>query len=391
MNWIERSLRNVIQETVETRPALMLTGARQTGKSSLLRKTYSEANYVTLDNVTQAQFAEENPEAFLSKCSEQTILDEIQYAPSLFRYLKILIDSERSKYGRWIITGSQRFNLMQDLSESLAGRAGILHLETLSAHEIRHSDYFSKGELEDYLWKGGYPELWSTPSVNQVLFFESYLQTYLERDLRQIINVKNLRDFQRCVLACATRVGSLLNYSDIGSDIGLSVPTIKNWISALEASGLIYLLPGYYRNVGQRLIKAPKLYFADHGLLCHLLGIRDFDDWLRHPRKGAIWENVVFSELVKNRLATVGKELFYYRDKNGLEMDFLIDNGNSVELIEAKASEQPDQQKVNFKKIETLFDLKVNNTIMCRVPEEGDIRLKSMRLVNPLLTDIEII
>ena len=183
-----------------------------------------------------------NLEYFLKSLEKQTILDEVQYVPEIFRELKVVIDNERSRYGKWLLTGSQVFELSKNISESLAGRITLLHLETLSANEIRNSD---AGELKNYLWKGGYPELWSNPDLDHSEFFESYIKTYVERDLRSIVDVKNLSDFRKFFIILAARAGQLINYRDISKEVGVSDVTIKNWLSALQICGLIYLLPPY--------------------------------------------------------------------------------------------------------------------------------------------------
>ena len=368
-----------------TRPAILLTGARQTGKTSLLKHLFREAEQITFDRVQHAQAAEENPQRFLQQRSGQSILDEIQYVPSLFRELKIAIDNNRNEFGKWLLTGSQRFSLMQNVTESLAGRVVVFHLETLSAQELKNSSQISDTELENYIWKGGYPELWANPNIDATLFFDSYVQTYLERDVRAIINVANLRDFQRFLIACASRAGGLVNYSDLSRDVGISPNTAKAWMSVLETSGVIYLLSPYYRNLGKRLAKAPKLYFADHGLLSHLISVRDLKTWGNHIQKGALWENLVFSELIKVRGIKPGLNLFYYRDQNSVEIDFIIDDQNTIELIEAKAGENVSREKLNFWKVAPLFSKQqVTNTVYCSVPEEKAIWLDDYKIQNPL-------
>src|SRR6056297_1939086 len=340
--WINRLLRKQIETACFSRPAILVTGARQTGKSSLLQRMLPEANYVSLDRVVVAAEAEENPNRFLDRLQGPTIIDEVQYAPSLFRELKIRIDENRNDYGRWILTGSQRIQLMQEVSESLAGRISIFQLETLSALELRNSSAFLSSAIEDSLWAGGYPELWANSRIDRDLFYSDYVQTYLERDLKLLIQVSNLRDFQRFIQICATRTGQLLNYSDMAKDVGVSAGTIKSWIGALETSGVIYLLPPFFANIGKRLVKAPKMFFADTGLLCHLLNLQDSSACLNSPLLGHIWENFVLSEIIKTLPAKVGRNLFFYRDQNGVEMDFMLETGGKLHLIEAKSAERVD-------------------------------------------------
>ena len=288
--WVERGISESLVNAVKSRPAILLTGPRQTGKSSLLQKLFPETEYITFDHLREVEAAKESPEFFLNRFKDPVILDEIQYVPEVFRELKIVIDRDRSSYGRWIMTGSQQFVLMEQVSESLAGRIALLHLETLGAEELRNKKALN---ITDYLWKGGYPELWSNPALDVGDFFESYIRTYVERDLKTIIDVKNLNDFRRFVRIAASRAGQLLNYTGLSADVGVSDVTIKKWVHALEISGLVYLLPPYYANIGKRLIKSPKIYFADHGLLCYLLGIENDSDWFAHTHKGNLWENLV--------------------------------------------------------------------------------------------------
>ncbi len=383
--WIPRYLEKKIAEVVLSRPAMLLTGIRQAGKSALLKKMYPEALYVTLDRVMTAASSEENPHAFLEQFKEEAcvVLDEIQYAPSLFRELKIRIDENRAIYGKWLLTGSQKFSLMKNASESLAGRISILELETLSTHELRQSGYFQ--ELDDILWKGGFPETWAGRNIDTALFFEDYIQTYLEKDLRAILQVTSLRDFQRFIRACAARTGQLLNLTDIAKDIGVSSNTIKSWINSLETSGIIFLLQPYSSNIGKRLVKAPKIFFSDQGLLCSLLNIHSLNDVRGHIYEGRIWENFVFTEILKTAGIRPSKNLFFYRDQNMVEIDFLIELDNKIFLIEAKSAEIVSGSKLNFNKIKNLFrDVKTECFLASRIGENGLLELKDYRIYNPL-------
>ncbi|MCA1794926.1 MAG: DUF4143 domain-containing protein [Desulfobacteraceae bacterium] len=263
---------------------------------TLLQHMFPDTSYITFDYLQQVEAAKEAPEQFLSLFQDAVILDEIQYVPELFRELKIVIDSHRGRYGRWIMSGSQQFSLMVPVSEGLAGRIALLRLETLSAMELRRSQ---APDPDRFLYRGGYPELWANKHLTMTDYFESYVRTYVERDLKTIIDVKNLSDFRRFFRVAATRAGQLLNYRGLAADVGVSDVTIKNWIHALEISGLIYLLPPFHANIGKRLVKSPKLYFGDHGLLCHLLGIDSDGQWHDHPHKGSLWENLVMMELIK--------------------------------------------------------------------------------------------
>ena len=346
--WIERRNTDKIEEAVKTRPVVLLTGVRQVGKSSLLKKLFADAEYITLDKILLAREAEENPSQFLNRFEKQVIIDEIQYASSLFRDLKIKVDEERNLKGKWILTGSQQFVLMQQVSESLAGRIRILNLGSLSATELNQANLLNN--KWDFLWKGGFPEIWAD-NLNASDFFNDYIQTYLERDLKQVLNVANLRDFRRFLSLLALRVGQLVNFSEISKEIGIAVNTVKSWVNALEVSGLIILLPPYYNNLGKRIIKTPKLYFCDNGLVASLLNINSLEALNNSLHFGNIWENLVFTEFLKEGFIA-GKNIFFFRDQNGVEIDFIIEKDGKILLVEAKTSERPDPRKLNFNKIE---------------------------------------
>lgn len=378
--WIERLHTNKLLDAVNNRPVILLTGVRQVGKSSLLTKVFSNAEYVTLDKVILAQEAEENPSKFLDRFHEQVIIDEIQYAPSLFRELKIRVDNNRTKKGKWILTGSQQFVLMNAVSESLAGRVRILQMGSLSAKELNNTSLIKI--KDDLLWKGGFPEIWAE-DLNVHEYFEDYIQTYIERDLKQLINVTNLFDFRRFVSLLALRTGQLLNYSELAKDVGTAVNTIKSWVNVLETSGIISLLPPYYNNLGKRLIKSPKVYFCDTGLVSTLLNIHSLETLEKSPHLGNIWENFVLAEFIKYGSAP-GKNIFYFRDKNGVEIDFILEQNGKTFLIEAKHSERPNPLKLNFKKVAPLFNKDIGCVLACNIQEKGIFQLKDYAVYNPL-------
>lgn len=385
--WINRSITGKVRKTADSRPAILLTGARQTGKTSLLKREFPDAEYITFDHIIHISAAKEATEYFIRQFNAQIILDEIQYVPEIFHELKVQIDNDREHYGKWILTGSQQFELMQHISESLAGRMSIMHLETLSAAELRLSQI--KG-YRNHLWKGGYPEIWSNPELDLSDFFESYIRTYIERDLKEIIDVKNLNDFRRFIRVLASRAGQLLNYKNISADTGISDVTVKKWIHALQVGGIIYLLPPYYANIGKRMIKAPKLYFRDHGLLCHFLGIENEIDWSDHIHKGNLWENFVMMELLKNNNLIPGQNFFFYRDQNGVEIDFIIEKQRVLYFIEAKVGENIDKRKLNFNKVLPLFSKKSKTEAILaqNIKENTVIQLNGFNCYNPLLTSL---
>jgi predicted AAA+ superfamily ATPase len=269
---------------------------------------------------------------------------------------------------------------MQHASESLAGMIRILNLGTLNAPELNRTNLLSN--KRDLLWKGGFPELWAENLVPKD-FFDVYKQTYLERDLRQILNVTNLRDFRRFLSVLAIRTGQLLNYSEISKEVGVAVNTIKAWVSALETSGVIILLPPYYNNLGKRIIKAPKLYFCDNGLISSLLNIDSLEALENSMYMGSLWENFVFSEYLKEGFIA-GKNIFFFRDSNGKEIDSIIEKEGATFLIEAKHTERPKPDKLHMNSIARHFDTKVNSLVACNVEESGLISLRDFSIYNPL-------
>jgi predicted AAA+ superfamily ATPase len=334
---------------------MIVTGARQVGKTTLLRQAFHEATYVTFDNLLNVESARDAPGAFLSRFTGPVILDEIQYVPSLFSALKERIDADRDNVGRWLLIGSQRFDLMKNVSESLAGRIAIFHLESLSALELRQNDSIHPEDFALVHLRGGYPELWKSPAIDRAAWFEDYVRTYIERDLQELVQVKDLIAFRRFLGILAARAGELVNYSNMGLACGVSNNTIKNWLSALEVSGVVYIVPPFFSNLEKRLVKSPKIFFADTGLLSALLGIASESQFLARSSTGHIWENFVFCELVKNGSGVPGKNLFFFRDHAGVELDFVIDSPELLTLVEAKYSERIRPERLAFDRVAAAF------------------------------------
>jgi predicted AAA+ superfamily ATPase len=337
--WIPRTIESRLLRSAKTRPALVLTGARQTGKTSTLLRLFPEHHFVTLDLPSEAEQAEKEPDGFLRRHPPPVIIDEVQYAPGLFRHLKSRVDAARARYGQFLLTGSQKFTLMKNVSESLAGRADIVELETLSFSEIRGA--LPKVAIEEAIVRGGFPELYANLDIDPVAFYNSYLATYLERDVRSLAEVGNLRDFERFLRACALRSANLLNKADLARDVGISPSTANRWLSMLEGSGQVVLLEPWFSNRTKSIVKSPKLYLADTGLLCALLNIRSEEALRQSPAVGALWETFVFAQLRdrERRAGRVGS-LFFWRDRTR-EVDFLLDVAGRVELFEAKWTELP--------------------------------------------------
>lgn len=337
--WIPRRLEPRLRQLAATRPAVVITGARQTGKTALVRHLFPEHAYVSLDLPSEAAQAEGDPEAFLARHREPLIIDEVQYAPALFRHLKLQIDRERERCGRFLLTGSQPFVLMRDVADSLAGRAAIVSLEGLSLAEIRQVD--PQVAIEEVLLRGGFPELWAQRRIDPAEFHASYGATYLERDLRSLLQVSNLHDFERFLRACALRSAQLLNRAELARDVGISGSTAAIWLSLLVRSGLVSLVEPWFGNATRRLTKSPKLYLADTGLQCWLLGIGSGDDLLRSPLRGAIWETAVLAELRRElALRPLAARLAFWRDRSR-EVDVLLEQGGRFWLADAKWSANP--------------------------------------------------
>ena len=338
--WIPRAVEPRLERSARTRPVIVLTGARQTGKTSTFLRLFPKHSFVSLDLPTEAEQAEKEPRAFLQRHPPPVIIDEVQYAPGLFRHLKAEVDAHRTRNGQFLLTGSQKFTLMKNVSESLAGRADIVELETLSLSEIRAA-LLDTG-IETAIVRGGFPELYANPDIDLIAFYNSYLATYLERDVRLLTNVGSLRDFERFVRACALRSANLLNKADLARDVGIAPSTASHWLSMLEASGQIVLLEPWFSNRTKSIVKSPKLYFADTGLLCALLNIRSENALRQSPAIGAIWETFVFAQL-RDRERHAGRvsSLFFWRDRTR-EVDFVVDAGGRMELYEAKWTEVPD-------------------------------------------------
>lgn len=329
MAYLPRQLGPVLIRATRAFPALVLTGPRRAGKTTLLRRLFPNADYRLLEDPAVVAAARADPSGFLDGLRLPVILDEIQNAPELLNFIRARIDQGRKRHGQWLLTGSQDFALMSGVTESMAGRAAVLQLLPLSTLE---SDKVT-------VFRGGYPEALARPR-DAALWFQSYVQTYLERDVRQISQIRDLSVFRRFLALTASRCGQLLNKTDLAAPLGVSVPTISQWIGILETTGQVILVPPYYANFGKRLIKSPKLYFTDAGLACHLLGLETQRDLERSPFLGPLFEGFVAAEIVKQQINRgMRRELYYFRDQRGLEVDFLLPvRGRKLVLLEAKAA-----------------------------------------------------
>jgi predicted AAA+ superfamily ATPase len=316
-------------------PVLAITGPRQSGKTTLARTLFADKPYVSLEDPEERSFADTDPRGFLARFPQGAILDEVQRCPNLFSYLQAVVDT-RKRMGEFILTGSQQFGLMSNISQSLAGRVGLLQLLPFSLAELKVGGLLP-ATLDETMLRGCYPPLYDRP-VAAGDWFPNYVTTYLERDVRQLLAVRDLSLFQRFLKMCAARSGQLLNLSALAADCGISHVTAREWMTVLEASYIVYLLRPHHQNFGKRLVKMPKLYFLDTGLMAYLLGIRDADTLSTHASRGALFETLVVSEWVKRQFnAGQVAELYFWRDSAGHEVDLLIPQGKQFMPVEIKS------------------------------------------------------
>lgn len=333
---IQRTIATKVLQYIQQYPVVTITGPRQSGKTTLCRMLFPDRPYASLESIEERHFAVSDPKGFLARFPDGAVLDEIQRTPELLSYIQVIVD-ESQRTCQFIITGSQNFELLNTISQSLAGRTALARLLPLSLTEVATMQ--SIDSIDELLYKGFYPRIYDK-NLNPTEALSFYFNTYVERDLRLLINVKDLSRFEIFLKLCAARCGQVINLSSLGNDCGVNHNTIKSWLSILEASYIIKLLPPFYNNQGKRLIKAPKLYFIDPGLAAFLLGIQKVEHMSAHPLRGALFENLVISELLKNRFNR-GKtdNLYYLRDSKGHEVDVLLDYGSYVDMIEIKSSQ----------------------------------------------------
>ena len=397
--YINRSIENLIKETAKHFPVVMLCGARQIGKTTLLQKICEEVpdvTFVTLDHPRLRALAKEDPELFLNQYKTPLVIDEIQYATELLSFIKMRVDADDTP-GQYYLTGSQMFRMMQGVSESLAGRAGILSMYSLSAAEIEGrtskpflpSDSFGMNKeinVEDMfnkIYMGGMPRLIKDSEMNVETFFSSYLQTYIERDIRDIIKVKDEGKFLKFISCVAARTAQEINLSDIGSDVGIDGKTAESWLSVLVSSGLVYLMPPFSGNTIKRIVKRPKLYFMDTGLCCYLSMWNNPKALSVSAMAGAMFETYVISEIIKS-YANAGLDtrsrLCYYRDNSGKEIDLIIIENGMVYPVEIKKNADPGKDALkNFSVLQSLNMPIGDGAVVCMssmtIPLDGKNRI----------------
>ena len=350
---IKRALGIKINEALEKYPIVAVNGPRQSGKTTLSRMLLPDYEYVNLEDISKRNFAQSDPKGFLETYKDGVIIDEIQYVPDLFSYLQVYTD-QRQKNGEYLITGSQNFLMLEKISQSLAGRVAIFNLLPLSVNELKLGG-FSFENWEEYLLNGSFPRKWIN-KIDAFDFYENYLKTYVERDVRLIKNINKLDVFQKFIQLLAGRTGQLFNQNSIGIELGLDNKTINSWMNLLEASFIAFRLKPYYNNFNKRIVKTPKIYFYDTGLLAYLLGIRTPEDFQIHFAKGQLFENFIILEKVKQRWNTKSHDKYYFwRDSSGNEVDLLIERNQKLLSIEIKSGKTIHSEFFkslnNFKKI----------------------------------------
>ncbi|MBQ2559911.1 MAG: ATP-binding protein [Fibrobacter sp.] len=392
MAYFKRTLETAIKRMNASFPVVMVTGPRQVGKTTVLRNCDPDRRYVSLDKLELRILAQENPDLFLQRFPPPVLIDEVHHAPQLLPYIKAIVDEKREK-GLFWLTGSQQFRLMRGVSESLAGRVGILQLQGFSIDELRgrpdvdkfvptaqwiqkrtsNEDVMNYGEVFERIWRGSYPALYENPQMDWEDFYSSYIQTYIERDIRELINVGEEIPFTKFITAVASRTGQLLNYSDIAKDIGKNVPTVQRWLSLLVASGLVYLLYPYAQSIGNRMTKMPKVYFLDTGLACYLTRWSSPAVLEAGAKSGEMLETFVVSEALKTYWHNGRQPNFsFYRDKEKREIDLIVEDGGLLYPVEIKKTSNPTKNDIRH------FDILEKNGL--NVGEGAVICLAQMQL-----------
>ena len=362
--FIPREIYNELVESSVSFPVITITGPRQSGKTTLLKNIFPYKKYFSLEDPDTRQLALADPRTFLNQSDSGMIIDEIQRVPELVSYIQGIVDNLQ-KPGYYILSGSQQFELSQSISQSLAGRTAILRLLPFSIQEIREASINST--VDELLYKGFYPRTYTIPTISPTRYFNSYLETYIDRDLRQLLKVKDLRQFELFVRLCAGRVGHIFIASNLANEVGVTVPTIQSWLSILEASYIVYLLQPFHANINKRLTKSPKIFFYDVGLAAFLSGISEPYQLFTSPLKGPLFENLVVMELLKNKYNHFKPyQLYYYRDSNNNEVDLILDFSTYLDAIEIKSSKTFDKSFLKaLNHIRQILPQKIRNTTVC--------------------------
>ena len=356
--YINREMAAIVKDAARYFPVITITGPRQSGKTTLIRNEFPNLHYYSLENPDIRSFAEQDPVAFLNQHNEGMILDEAHNAPKLLSYIQTIVDEHHDK--RFVLSGSSQFAMLRKVSQSLAGRTAVFELMPLTYTEIQ--DKAATKTIDELLFDGFYPAIYADKNVPLYLY-PAYIKTYLDKDVRDLLQIKDMMQFHTFVKLCAARIGSLFKANELANEVGVSSHTITSWLSALQASYMIHLLPPYFANVHKRLVKTPKLYFTDTGLACYLLGIESPDQLARDKMRGALFENFIITDFLKKRY-NKGKEsnLYFYRDSSQNEVDLLIKNGMTLSAIEIKSSltYHPDFEKT-LRKLDTWIGNTINS------------------------------
>ncbi len=332
---IQRNIEQKIKSLEGKYPVISITGPRQSGKTTLVKDLFQGYNYTNLEDIETREFASSDPKGFFDAYGDQLIIDEAQHVPDLFSYIQVLVDEHKNK--RFVLTGSQNFLLLEKITQSLAGRVAIFYLLPFSYQELRGTNH-KTDHYQSYIFKGGYPAIYDK-DLQPSEWLRNYITTYVERDVRQVLNVGDISNFQRFLGLCAGRIGQLVNFSSIANDLSVSYHTVQSWLSILETSFITYRLYPYYKNFNKRLIKSPKLYFNDSGLACALLGIREPDQINTHYLKGELFENLILSEIRKHQFnKSLRPDVYFWRDNSGREIDCILDDGTTPKAIEIKSA-----------------------------------------------------
>ena len=377
---IKRIMAETILKLAKKYPVIALTGPRQSGKSTLTRHLFPNHQYVNLESPQVRDFAENDPESFFKKYSGNVILDEVQNVPSLFPYIQVIVD-EKKVMGDFVITGSSQFKLSEQITQSLAGRVSLFKLLPLSLTELEQGGLYT--HFYEHTHKGFYPAIYDR-SIEAQDYYADYTQTYVERDVRSLVNVKDLKIFQTFLKLCAGRVGSIVNFTSLGNDVGVSRETIKTWLNILEASYVAFQLPPYFNNIGKRLVKSPKLYFYDVGLLCYLLGITSLENLETHPLRGGIFENLIISDLMKSYFNKHKvPEFYFYQDNKGDEVDLVfLKEGQPIGVEIKSAQSFSDSFLSNLKKWQRLTGTDPGQGFVVYAGELSQVR-EGFRILTP--------
>jgi predicted AAA+ superfamily ATPase len=334
---VPRDAAAILQRLAGGYPLVAITGPRQSGKTTLAREVFGDKPYVSLEDLDERAFADSDPRGFLARLPDGAVLDEVQRCPALFSFLQTRVDEDRRR-GLFVLTGSQQFGLLSNISQTLAGRVAVVTLLPFSLGELQ-GEKLAPATLEALLFQGLYPPIYDR-GLDAAIWYKNYVASYVERDVRQMVNVRDLSTFQRFVRMCAARTGQLLNLSGLAIDCGITHNTAASWLSVLEASFILHRLEPYHVNFGKRLVKTPKLYFYDSGLAAWLLGIQSAEQLAIHPQRGPLFETWVVAELLKARFGrALGSNLFFWRDRSGREVDLLIDQGATLLPVEIKSGQ----------------------------------------------------